>query len=64
MRHVVFNRKGGVSKSMITYNLAAISAFKFQPTLVVDLDQQGNPTRYLLGKDFDLSSVKGLSAFF
>jgi chromosome partitioning protein len=46
---VVFNQKGGVGKSTITCNLAAISASQGLRTLVIDLDQQGNSTRYLLG---------------
>lgn len=50
MRRVVFNQKGGVGKSSITCNLAAISAARGKRTLVVDLDPQGNSTHYLLGK--------------
>jgi len=53
MRIVVFNQKGGVGKSTITCNLAAISAAQGQRTLVVDLDPQGNSTRYLLGEQAD-----------
>jgi chromosome partitioning protein len=49
MRRVVFNQKGGVGKSTITCNLAAIAASKGKRTLVVDLDPQGNSTQYLLG---------------
>lgn len=49
MRTVVFNQKGGVGKSTITCNLAAISAAEGKKTLVVDLDIQGNSTHYLLG---------------
>ena len=49
MRRVVFNQKGGVGKSTITCNLAAISAANGLRTLVVDLDPQGNSTHYLLG---------------
>ena len=49
MQHVVFNQKGGVGKSTITCNLAAISASQGLRTLVIDLDSQGNSTRYLLG---------------
>src|SRR5512135_2388857 len=49
MRRVVFNQKGGVGKSTITCNLAAISAFQGMRTLVVDLDPQGNSSQYLLG---------------
>lgn len=46
---VVFNQKGGVGKSTITCNLAAISASQGLRTLVIDLDVQGNSTQYLLG---------------
>ena len=46
---VVFNQKGGVGKSTITCNLAAISASQGLNTLVIDLDPQGNSTSYLLG---------------
>lgn len=49
MRRVVFNQKGGVGKSTITCNLAAISAHRGRRTLVIDLDPQGNSTHYLLG---------------
>ena len=51
MRRVVFNQKGGVGKSSITCNLAAISAKHGFKTLVIDLDPQGNSTHYLLGND-------------
>ena len=49
MNRVIFNKKGGVGKSTITCNLAAISASKGKKTLVVDLDTQGNSSHYLLG---------------
>jgi len=49
MKRVVFNQKGGVGKSTITCNLAAIAAARGIRTLVVDLDSQANSTRYLLG---------------
>ncbi len=51
MRRVIFNQKGGVGKSSIVCNLAAISAAAGHKTLVVDLDPQGNSSQYLLGKD-------------
>lgn len=49
MALVVFNQKGGVGKSTITCNLAAISASQGLRTLVIDLDPQGNSTSYLMG---------------
>lgn len=49
MRRVVFNQKGGVGKSTITCNLAAISAARGKKTLVIDLDAQCNSSHYLLG---------------
>ena len=63
MRHVVFNQKGGVGKSTITCNLAAISAQQGQRTLVVDLDPQGNSTRYLLGNATE-AGFEGMAGFF
>ena len=51
MRLVVFNRKGGVGKSTIVCNLAAVSAAVGRKTLVVDLDPQANASYYLLGRE-------------
>jgi chromosome partitioning protein len=63
MRRVVFNQKGGVGKSTITCNLAAIAAHEGWRTLVVDLDPQGNSSRYLLG-DAAGDEMPGTTAFF
>ncbi|HEY1076111.1 MAG TPA: ParA family protein [Fontimonas sp.] len=46
---VVFNQKGGVGKTTIVCNLAAIAASRGLRTLVIDLDTQGNATQYLTG---------------
>ncbi len=51
MRWAVFNQKGGVGKSTIVCNLAAVSAASGRRTLVVDLDPQANASHYLLGSD-------------
>jgi chromosome partitioning protein len=63
MRYVVFNQKGGVGKSTITCNLAAINAQQGRRTLLVDLDAQGNSTRYLLGAKAD-DAGEGVAGFF
>ncbi|MCK5889278.1 MAG: ParA family protein [Methylococcales bacterium] len=63
MRRVIFNQKGGVGKSTITCNLAAIDAEKGRKTLVIDLDVQGNSTQYILGKKVTESS-KTIAHFF
>lgn len=51
MIRVLFNKKGGVGKSSLTSNLAAISAAKGLKTLVIDLDTQCNTSHYLLNPD-------------
>lgn len=48
MRRVVFNQKGGVGKTTIVCNLAAMAAARGKRTLVVDLDAQCNASQYLL----------------
>ena len=63
MRWVVFNQKGGVGKSTIVCNLAAVNARLGRRTLVVDLDPQANASHYLLGSDADEASPN-LAQFF
>ena len=63
MRRVIFNQKGGVGKTTITCNLAAVNAAKGRKTLVVDLDPQSNSTQYLLG-DAASSVTPNLYHFF
>jgi len=63
MRRVVFNQKGGVGKSTIVCNLAAISASQGLRTLVIDLDVQGNSSQYLLGAQAQ-DAQPGMAAFF
>jgi chromosome partitioning protein len=53
MRWTVFNQKGGVGKSTIVCNLAAVSSRGGRRTLVVDLDPQANSSHYLLGADVE-----------
>lgn len=63
MRRVVFNQKGGVGKSSIACNLAAVSAAQGYRTLLIDLDAQGNSTHYLTGLTGDAVPL-GIADFF
>ena len=62
MIRVIFNRKGGVGKSTICCNLAAVAASQGKKVLVVDLDQQSNSSSYLGHKGED--NVVGIAEFF
>lgn len=62
-RRVVFNQKGGVGKTTLLCNLAAIAAARGKRTLVVDLDAQCNASQYLLSSD-DRQAEAGSADFF
>jgi chromosome partitioning protein len=62
MNLAVFNQKGGVGKSSIAVNLAAVSAKAGLKTLLVDLDVQGNSTHYIFGERAE--PLSGVEDFF
>lgn len=57
---VIFNQKGGVGKSSIAVNLAALSAAKKYRTLLIDLDPQCNASQYLLGERADHNAARAV----
>ena len=63
MRRVVFNQKGGVGKTTLLCNLAAIAASRGLRTLVVDLDAQCNASQYLLSSG-ETQAEAGTADFF
>lgn len=50
---ILFNHKGGVSKTLTTFNLAWMLTLKSKRVLVVDCDPQCNMSSLFLGDDFD-----------
>lgn len=63
MRRVIFNQKGGVGKSSIACNLAAVSADQGYRTLLIDLDAQANSSHYLTARPVD-DLPTGIAEFF
>ena len=62
MIRAIFNRKGGVGKSTLCCNLAAVAATQGKRALVIDLDPQSNSSSYL-GHDGE-DNVVGTAEFF
>lgn len=55
---ILFNHKGGVSKTLTTFNLAWMLTMKAKKVLIVDADPQCNMSALFLGDDFDDYYIK------
>ena len=53
----IINLKGGVGKSVTACNFAAELAAKSKSVMVVDLDKQGNTSKFFGVLDYDSPSV-------
>lgn len=56
----IINLKGGVGKSVTACNLAAELAAKSKSVLVVDLDKQGNTSKFFGVADYDRPCVSSV----
>lgn len=56
----IINLKGGVGKSVTACNLAAELAAKRKSVLVVDLDKQGNTSKFFGVADYDRPCVSSV----
>ena len=61
--YALANQKGGVGKTTIACNLAAVSASSGRKTLVIDLDQQANASQYLMSDRYNEIKEEGHTIF-
>jgi chromosome partitioning protein len=60
----IVNQKGGVSKTTITANVAAILAEKELKILVLDMDPQANLTSYFIDKETEVKDAATIRVLF